>query len=432
MTYVKEKKSELKDYIKSRIDKIGDEKAEIKSKFYNSCQKMRMQCLRGTQLYDLERNTKGLLTEIEKISKVRCMLVFEEKVKIIDTESEFKYLSVLSGSDSKVEVNKEHAGSNGVEVGGGPGAVEAGAATAVEAGTTLAVEAGASLAVMTLRVVAATKNNADIAISQQLQPQRGRRVMMVTRSSKRMCKSQSVCSGRCNNSSSTKEGLCSCVSAVTSTLPQHGTHQTVECHHAQLDYRDGKLLLHSLAKSVGNHLFLKMPSEVFLELSVDGRCLGRAYIQLLPCLRRAQQFLLLCLGSLGPSYIGSSIRTVKNEFQDKEYIAVDYYVDQNKGKLKENLLTHLESGDYYKEPVKAGTLAVLIARRTMNTCASVNQTSDTAGFIICTRGEPGGQFRYPIGEVSSGLEVVQAAAGHASTTEVIITDCGLVIPDLTT
>ncbi|KAK4300796.1 hypothetical protein Pmani_027030 [Petrolisthes manimaculis] len=44
---------------------------------------------------------------------------------------------------------------------------------------------------------------------------------------------------------------------------------------------------------------------VFLDLQDGEESLGRVYITLQINLRRAQQFLSLCLGDLGPSYQGS-------------------------------------------------------------------------------------------------------------------------------
>nr|XP_045614344.1 uncharacterized protein LOC123768093 [Procambarus clarkii]XP_045614345.1 uncharacterized protein LOC123768093 [Procambarus clarkii]XP_045614346.1 uncharacterized protein LOC123768093 [Procambarus clarkii] len=204
---------------------------------------------------------------------------------------------------------------------------------------------------------------------------------------------------------------------VTTQQMSPATNQTVESHYARLDFRDGKLLLHPFTRNVDSHLYFKMPSEVFLELSAGGRCLGRVYIQLKSHLRRAQQFLALCLGTLGPSFVGSSIGSAGNMDQVNEYIAVDYYIDQNGERRQHNLLTDVNTDDQHQGPATEGTLAAL------------NVRSNLFGFVIYTRGQPGGYPQCPYGQVSSGLEVVQTAIRHDPVTEVTITDCGLVIPD---
>ncbi|KAK4322592.1 hypothetical protein Pmani_006670 [Petrolisthes manimaculis] len=193
---------------------------------------------------------------------------------------------------------------------------------------------------------------------------------------------------------------------------------------ARLDYLDGRLLLHCLARPTDTRLSLQLPSEVFLELSADGRCLGRVYIHLWNHLRRAQQFLALCLGTLGPTYLGARASKVINKNVEREMFIFEYHMESNKASSGRPIFTDLEWGSNYVKPVKEGILMTFEPGRGA-------ATSMTTSFGICTREQPGGVCTCPFGEVVSGLEVVKAAVTHDPVTEVIITHCGLVLPDLT-
>nr|XP_045614357.1 tripartite motif-containing protein 65-like isoform X2 [Procambarus clarkii] len=186
---------------------------------------------------------------------------------------------------------------------------------------------------------------------------------------------------------------------------------------SRLDYRGGKLLLHSFTPRVDSRLFVQMPSEVFLELGVDGRCLGRVHILVQTHLRRAQQFMLLCLGILGPSYVGASfVITAPN--QERETLDSRRYVLPDGSTSNRILMADLEWGGKFAGPAKEGVVM------------GSYYGTDTHGFGICTRGQLGGVFQCPFGEVLSGMEVIRAAVRHDPVTDVTITDCGLVVPDL--
>lgn len=196
-------------------------------------------------------------------------------------------------------------------------------------------------------------------------------------------------------------------------------HQTVNSQRVKLDCRDGRLLLHSLAQHVDTHLSMQLPSEVFLELSAGGRCLGRVYIQLWSHLRRAHQFLALCLGTLGPSHVGASFKSVSDMDKERETIWCTEYCSPGGGTGYRALMLDMEwDGEYGSEPRQGLVVAY-------------SNDVNNYGFGICTRGKPGANFSSPFGQVSSGLEVVQSAVRHDPVTEITITDCGLVIPDLT-
>ncbi|XP_050738587.1 E3 ubiquitin-protein ligase TRIM17-like isoform X1 [Eriocheir sinensis] len=186
----------------------------------------------------------------------------------------------------------------------------------------------------------------------------------------------------------------------------------------RLDYREGRLLMHSTAHPADGHLSFQVPSEVFLELAVGGSCLGRVYISLWTCLRRAQQFFALCMGTMGPSYIGSTFSHVAYQGHAKETLCCEEYVTESGEQGTKELMADLEWGDEYRGEPRTGLLIPL------------SKFVDQHGFGICTKGRPGGSFNCPFGEVVAGMEVVLAAVRHHPVTDVTITHCGLVLPRL--
>ncbi|KAG0717609.1 E3 ubiquitin-protein ligase TRIM32 [Chionoecetes opilio] len=189
--------------------------------------------------------------------------------------------------------------------------------------------------------------------------------------------------------------------------------------HMRIDSREGRLLLHSTAHPADGHVSIKMPSEVFLELGVGAICLGRIYIRLQCHLRRAQQFLALCMGTMGPSYVGSCFSHVAYPDRPKETLCCKEYWTVRDGPGSRELLTDLEWGDEHTEEPCTGLLIPL------------SRFVDQHGFGICTRGKLGATFHCPFGKVVDGMEVVRAAVEHNPVTEVTITHCGLVLPDMT-
>nr|XP_053650229.1 uncharacterized protein LOC128700797 [Cherax quadricarinatus] len=187
---------------------------------------------------------------------------------------------------------------------------------------------------------------------------------------------------------------------------------------SQVDAADLPVNIQALSLSLA-YTKCQLPSEVFLELSNGQRCLGRVYIQLWCHMRRAQQFLALCLGTMGPSLVGAHFRSVSDADKERETIWCTEYASPDGGTGYRELMLDMEwDGEHRREPREGLVVAYS------------NDVNDY-GFGICTKGKPGANFSSPFGEVSSGLEVVRAAVGHEPVTEVTITDCGLVIPDLT-
>ncbi|XP_071516934.1 tripartite motif-containing protein 10-like isoform X2 [Panulirus ornatus] len=196
-----------------------------------------------------------------------------------------------------------------------------------------------------------------------------------------------------------------------------GSKQVVDKRIARLSCQDGKLLLRSFTSCNDTCLSLKFPSEVFLEFSAGNQCVGRVYIQLWCHLRRAQHFQALCLGTFGASYVGASL-IVSSYNHERETLDVRKYILPDGSASNKVLMTDLEWGGRFEGPANEGIV--------MGSYYGVG----THGFGICTRCQPNGTFQCPFGEVLSGMEVVRAVISHEPISEVTITDCGLVIPEL--
>ncbi|KAK4321813.1 hypothetical protein Pmani_007440 [Petrolisthes manimaculis] len=152
-----------------------------------------------------------------------------------------------------------------------------------------------------------------------------------------------------------------------------------------------------------------MPSEVFLELSVGGRCLGRVYIHLWTEMRRAHQFLTLCMGTLGPSYRGAKSREVRNQGKPGEVMVFPYHVESDR-EINEAIFSNIERGDRLEtmvegliganiQPLQPSLHQHLVPfnypqqynciyqAQTYGDYASYSD-DETYGFMICTIGSP--------------------------------------------
>lgn len=158
--------------------------------------------------------------------------------------------------------------------------------------------------------------------------------------------------------------------------------------------------------------------EVFFEVSVGKKYRGRVYIRLWGHLRRAQHFLALCLGTLGPSYLGSEITPNGGEFPEI-YIAGGGYQTSDGIWSSRGLMPNLEWGGTHVKTYRRGLV-----------CSRVHNDKDTdAFFYVCTdenvdREEPG-----TLGQVVSGYDMLKKAVfDNPQHEQVIITRCGVVIP----
>ncbi|KAK7084609.1 hypothetical protein SK128_024095 [Halocaridina rubra] len=158
-------------------------------------------------------------------------------------------------------------------------------------------------------------------------------------------------------------------------------------------------------------------AQVFLHLGAKGKSLGFIHIQLWGRLLRAQHFLALCLGTLGPSYKGSKFSDVAKRGEPGERLIGGLY-ETEEGFTGQQIIDGLEWRGEYTGPMKAGVVGGSRGRQPRyNSC-----------FCISTRDYPKGKYYCPFGEVVLGLEVAQEAVLYDPINEVTILDCGLVSP----
>lgn len=153
-----------------------------------------------------------------------------------------------------------------------------------------------------------------------------------------------------------------------------------------------------------------------MDIGTEHRVLGRIYISLWGHLRRAVNFLHLCLGDRGPSYRDSAFLEVLNADCPGERIRGGDY-ESNNGYGGEALLDDLESEEGYSMPMEAG----------MVTAGAPNRKQLDSQFFICTEDDYDRRFACPFGRVVSGLPVMKEAVWLVVTKEVYVRDCGVVI-----
>ncbi|XP_063883357.1 uncharacterized protein LOC135112661 [Scylla paramamosain] len=155
---------------------------------------------------------------------------------------------------------------------------------------------------------------------------------------------------------------------------------------------------------------------VFLDIGTEQKVLGRVYISLWGHLRRAMNFLHLCLGDRGPSFRDSMFLEVMNADCPGERIRGGDY-ECNNGRGGEALLDDLESEEGYSMPMEAG----------MITAGGPNRKEVGAQFFICTEDDFDRRFACPFGRVVSGLPIVKETVWLVMTKEVYIRECGVVV-----
>ncbi|KAK7067652.1 hypothetical protein SK128_020445 [Halocaridina rubra] len=154
---------------------------------------------------------------------------------------------------------------------------------------------------------------------------------------------------------------------------------------------------------------------VFLDIGTDDQTLGRVYISLWGQLRRANNFLLLCLGDRGHSFRLSKLFDVVNSDAPGERLQGGDY-EYNNGRGGEALIDNLEFQGKYSMPMEMG----------MVTAASGIRALDSQ-FYICTEEDLSRQFGCPFGRVTVGLPVLKEAVWLSGTTQVWIQDCGVML-----
>ncbi|XP_068246208.1 uncharacterized protein [Palaemon carinicauda] len=198
--------------------------------------------------------------------------------------------------------------------------------------------------------------------------------------------------------------------------------------YANLTWEDNKLLLSSFqAKPIisifnikwnmfAPLLHVKHP-EVFLELKYGECYLGKVYIRLWGHLRRAHNFLALCLGTFGPSYAGSYFKSSHRD-GSKERMCGCVYKTADGSTSTKGVMGNLEwDGKFAGKSAEGRVVGTSGGKSEMDALFSIYTKVDQSASCYC-----------PFGDVSSGLDIIQRAVECIPATSVTVSRCGVVVP----
>ncbi|KAF2364942.1 B-box-type zinc finger [Trinorchestia longiramus] len=192
---------------------------------------------------------------------------------------------------------------------------------------------------------------------------------------------------------------------------QRGLH--VYCHQfQQLDYDI------AIKMPVLQALIPTKNPLVFLELTVGSSRPHRVYIQLWGHLRRARNFMALCIGDQGSAFLNTKLLQTYNYNEPGERILGGDH-EHNSGRGGCALLDDLEWNGDYCMPMKEGLV----------TAAGSGQQATNSLFLMCTQNDEARNFSCPFGEIVTGLDAVREciSRSHHREEEIWITDCGVVL-----
>ncbi|KAK7078922.1 hypothetical protein SK128_027683 [Halocaridina rubra] len=199
---------------------------------------------------------------------------------------------------------------------------------------------------------------------------------------------------------------------------------------ADLKWEDGRLHLYSLTDQENDaHFMIKMAvlqtlipkdhPEVFMDIKGGDRYLGRVYIRLWGHLRRAHNFLAMCMGTHGPSYRGCRFQEVFARGVPGECLHGGVYQTRRGSECAAGVLKDLEWEGKFRKPMSKGLVVG----------AGSGRPDRDACFDICTRSNPARHFACPFGEVISGWDVIMAIVDFRPVRQVFMTEVGVIIPD---
>lgn len=161
---------------------------------------------------------------------------------------------------------------------------------------------------------------------------------------------------------------------------------------------------------------------MFLDLGVGEKKLGRVYIRLWGYLRRAHNYLAMCMGTHGPSYRGAKFEEVFSRGLKGECLHAGPYPTPDGTLSAQGVMDQLEWDGKYKGVQRQGLVVG----------AGSGRPDRDSCFDICTIENRDRHFACPFGEVVGGWDVVLAARDHRPIRAVTMVDVGVVVPDLTT
>ncbi|KAK3888688.1 hypothetical protein Pcinc_007255 [Petrolisthes cinctipes] len=184
-------------------------------------------------------------------------------------------------------------------------------------------------------------------------------------------------------------------------------------NYSRLSLDNGRLLLHCLQNQPPPHVAITLPmSEIiktlnpkstitFLDMAWEGLTRGRVYIRVNEDTTEARQFVGLCTGQPGSSFLNTRLNRVVGKGEPKECVFGGNYNfndnriwDSNGGVGRVSFISNSEKSGQF--------------------CISTNRGYWYLGAVI--------------GRVESGLEVVKAAVQLNDITQVTVVDCGVVVP----
>ncbi|KAG0721312.1 E3 ubiquitin-protein ligase TRIM17 [Chionoecetes opilio] len=198
---------------------------------------------------------------------------------------------------------------------------------------------------------------------------------------------------------------------------------------ARLARQGGRLHMSALTESEEEaHFMIKLSviqgviphdhPEVFLEVAAGERRLGTITIRLWGHLRRAHNFLALCMGTHGPSYRGAKFEEVFSRGLKGECLHAGPYPTPTGDLTARRVMDALEWDGEFKVPQRKG----------MVVGAGSGLADRDSCFDICTIENPTRHFACPFGEVVDGWDAVAAILNHRPIRGVTMVDVGVVVP----
>lgn len=174
-----------------------------------------------------------------------------------------------------------------------------------------------------------------------------------------------------------------------------------------------RVLKHSEAMQLVDPFY----SVVFLEMGWGGAARGRVHIRLTPNDRRGQQFLSLCTGQGGRSYVDTQLLQVGYKGRPGEYVVG--------GGLDDVAMEEEELG---RECQKRASVGLVWGWCEAEGHTGPSSLGSGSRFAITTKHPgPGTSYCRVFGKVEAGLEVLKAATKLKDITEVTVLDCGIVV-----
>ncbi|KAK3887951.1 hypothetical protein Pcinc_007973 [Petrolisthes cinctipes] len=185
-----------------------------------------------------------------------------------------------------------------------------------------------------------------------------------------------------------------------------------DLNYSRLSLDNGRLLLHCLQNQPPPHVAITLPvSEIiktlnpkstitFLDMAGEGLTRGRVYIRVSKNTTQARQFVGLCTGQPGSSFLNTRLNRVWDKGGKEECVYGGNY-NFNDNRIY-GPYTGVGTVSFKSDSEKSGQF-----------CISTD--------IYCA-------FGAAIGQVESGLEVLKAAVQLRDITQVTVVDCGVVVP----